>query len=58
MVYSTCSISPDENDGALERFTAKRRGLWTLVERSLTLPDEAGEGPLFYAVIRKNEPHP
>ncbi len=56
MVYSTCSISPDENDGALERFTAKRRGLWTLVERSLTLPDDSGgEGPLFYAVIRKNE---
>jgi 16S rRNA C967 or C1407 C5-methylase (RsmB/RsmF family) len=55
LVYSTCSISPEENDGALERFAAKRPGLWTLVDRNLTLPDDTdGEGPLFYAVIRKS----
>jgi len=54
LVYSTCSISPDENGGVLERFAAKRRGSWTLLEQSLTLPDADGEGPLFYAVIRKH----
>jgi 16S rRNA C967 or C1407 C5-methylase (RsmB/RsmF family) len=57
LLYSTCSISPEENDGTLERFAAKRPGLWRLVERNLTLPDEAGEGPLFYAVIEKLVPN-
>jgi len=54
LVYSTCSISPEENEGLLERFAAKRPGLWVLQERNLLLPDEAdGQGPLFWAVIEK-----
>jgi len=54
LVYSTCSISPDENEGLLERFTAKRPQMWVLVEQNVVLPDESdGEGPLFWAVIRK-----
>ena len=56
LVDSTCSISPEENDRLLERFEAKRPGLWTLLDRNLDLPDQAdGEGPLFWARIRKNE---
>ena len=55
LLYSTCSISPDENEAVLERFAAKRPGQWTLERQSLTLPDDAeGEGPLFYAVIQKS----
>lgn len=55
LVYSTCSISPEENEGLLERFAAKRPGLWVLVEQALILPDQSeGEGPLFWAKLRKN----
>jgi len=53
LVYSTCSISPEENEGLLERFASKRPGAWSLLEKNLTLPDEAGEGPLFWARLEK-----
>lgn len=57
LLYSTCSISPEENQTLLERFASKRRGGWSLVETNLTFPDEfEGEGPLFWALIQK-EPH-
>lgn len=54
LVYSTCSISPQENEGLLERFATKRPGAWRLVDQTLVLPDEDGEGPLFYAILEKN----
>jgi len=54
LVYSTCSISPEENRGLLERFAAKRPGRWTLQEQTLVLPDDSeGEGPLFWAKLVK-----
>lgn len=55
LLYSTCSISPEENEGLLGRFAAKRPGLWTLIDQTLVLPDDSeGEGPLFSALIEKN----
>jgi 16S rRNA C967 or C1407 C5-methylase (RsmB/RsmF family) len=55
LLYSTCSISPEENQDLLERFSSKREGRWVLVEQNLDLPDTAdGEGPLFRALIEKS----
>jgi len=57
LLYSTCSISPEENEGLLGRFAAKRPGLWNLVNQTLVLPDEAdGEGPLFFTLLEKKDP--
>lgn len=53
LVYSTCSISPEENEGLLGRFAAKRPGRFEVLEQTLVLPDEAGEGPLFWARIKR-----
>ena len=53
LLYSTCSISPEENEGLLGRFATKRPDAWTLIDQCLVLPDESGEGPLFYALIEK-----
>lgn len=54
LLYSTCSISPEENEGLLARFATKRPGAWKLMEQNLVLPDASnGEGPLFYALIEK-----
>jgi len=54
LLYSTCSISPEENQNLLERFAAKRPGQWILIDKNLDLPDIAeGEGPLFRALIEK-----
>jgi len=54
LLYSTCSISPEENEGLLERFAAKRPGQFTVLSQSLVLPDQAdGEGPLFSALLEK-----
>jgi len=69
LVYSTCSISPYENDGVIEKFIKrqKKRGgddfriqfcdqknLGEATEYgTLFLPDKMGWGPIFFAVIEK-----
>jgi 16S rRNA C967 or C1407 C5-methylase (RsmB/RsmF family) len=56
LLYSTCSISPEENEGLLGRFAAKRPGLFTVLEQTLVLPDDSsGEGPLFWGRLRKTD---
>jgi len=54
LLYSTCSISPEENEGLLGRFAAKRPGRFEVAGQTLVLPDAAaGEGPLFWALLKK-----
>lgn len=67
LVYSTCSLSDYENDGMIEWLQGKREGLFDLERPSFSggeitkyghhfLPDRSnGSGPLYIAVIRKNE---
>lgn len=56
LLYSTCSISPEENEGLLGRFATKRPGRFVVLEQNLVLPDTSdGEGPLFWAKIQKRE---
>lgn len=65
LLYSTCSISPLENESCFEKLVEKRNGLWeevfpqqALGERLkfgwILLPDAMqGIGPLYYCLIRK-----
>lgn len=65
LVYSTCSISPLENDGVLRRFFERKGESATLIRDvhpngektefgTIFLPDHSGFGPLYYAVLEKN----
>lgn len=66
LVYSTCALSPDENDGPMERLFEKYRGealddpleavegAERTVRGVMYLPDEArGAGPLYIARVSK-----
>lgn len=64
MAYSTCSISPLENDRLVEWFLNKRAGKVRLVDMEipigekseyghLILPDHGGHGPLFISLLQK-----
>ncbi|MBR5927061.1 MAG: RsmB/NOP family class I SAM-dependent RNA methyltransferase, partial [Spirochaetia bacterium] len=64
IVYSTCSISPLENDGVVEKLFKKRKGLFDIVELEpeigektkygiQILPDTAGAGPIYYCCLEK-----
>lgn len=64
IVYSTCSISPLENDRVVERLFKKRGDGFRLIREPLplgeeseygttVLPDQGGWGPLYISVIEK-----
>jgi len=64
ILYSTCTISPLENDGVVERFLKKRQGRveWVKTESptaestslgQMFLPDLSGSGPIYYSLFRK-----
>lgn len=66
IVYSTCSISPAENDEVVARLIKKKKGEVQLVkmpsphpEAEITdcgyifMPDRSGFGPLYFAVLEK-----
>lgn len=57
IVYSTCSLEPEENEGQVERFCEEHPG-WHVTERWLTLPTPAAAGRVpcdggFCAVLRR-----
>lgn len=64
LVYSTCSISPLENDGVIGKIQKSRKGAVRVIETTaalgertefgrLILPDRGGHGPIYYAVLQK-----
>jgi len=65
IVYSTCSISPSENDGVVAKLLKKKKDAIQLLEAPLApggertehgviyLPDQCGFGPLYFAVLVK-----
>ncbi|MEK2644589.1 RsmB/NOP family class I SAM-dependent RNA methyltransferase [Bdellovibrio sp. BCCA] len=65
IVYSTCSISPAENDEVVRKLLKKKKDAVRLVEAPLGvggertecgviyLPDHAGFGPLYFSIIEK-----
>lgn len=67
VVYSTCSLSPLENDGVINRLFESREGQFQVVTQSLSpypgaetteygeilLPDRGQGGPIYCAVIEK-----
>ena len=54
LVYSTCTILPEENEGVVDDFLAKSADF--CLKKSVTLyPDTDGTDGFFYAVLRRNE---
>ncbi|MNK06196.1 Ribosomal RNA small subunit methyltransferase F [compost metagenome] len=65
IVYSTCSISPAENDDIIRKLIKKKKDAVKLLEAPLGvggertefgvayMPDHSGFGPLYFAVIEK-----
>jgi 16S rRNA C967 or C1407 C5-methylase (RsmB/RsmF family) len=68
LIYSTCSISPLENDGVLQKLKDKKGDQFEFIDLEgsfiekadktdfgrLFLPDTSGYGPLFIAKLKKN----
>lgn len=66
IVYSTCSISPTENDEVVRKLLKKKKSAVKLLEAPLGvggektelgvayLPDRCGFGPLYFSIIQKN----
>lgn len=64
IVYSTCSISPLENDGVVEKLFKKRKDMFNIIELEpeigektkygiQILPDTTGAGPIYYCCLEK-----
>ncbi len=65
IVYSTCALSPFENDGVLEKLSRKRKGRFSILHPEFPfgepttygwqiLPDtEEGHGPMYIAKIKR-----
>jgi 16S rRNA C967 or C1407 C5-methylase (RsmB/RsmF family) len=65
IVYSTCSINPEENDGVIHKLLKKKKESVRLIPQETHsvgekteygvafLPDRCGFGPLYFSVIEK-----
>ena len=66
LVYSTCALSPHENDGVIEKAFKKKKGLFEVCKLEapspwaeetnhgwIHLPDKCEFGPLYYSVLKK-----
>ena len=52
MVYSTCSILPDENEKQIQRFLANNADKFELIEEKHSWPSEGFDG-FYMALLRK-----
>jgi 16S rRNA C967 or C1407 C5-methylase (RsmB/RsmF family) len=67
VVYSTCSISPYENDSVIAELARRKEGTFSVEQPGDSshgektefgmqfLPDKAGWGPIYYSVLKVNE---
>jgi 16S rRNA C967 or C1407 C5-methylase (RsmB/RsmF family) len=62
IVYATCSISPLENDGVIERLMKKKEGQFKVLPATdgeptafgtQFLPDRGGTGPIYFSALEK-----
>jgi len=54
ILYSTCSINPQENEGVVERLLAKRKGRVGVCHAAITLPDQQdNQGPLYACLLKR-----
>jgi 16S rRNA C967 or C1407 C5-methylase (RsmB/RsmF family) len=64
LVYSTCALSPHENDGVIDKLSKKKGGQFEVLKPPcplgegtthgrLILPDRDQAGPIFFAVVKK-----
>lgn len=65
-VYSTCSVSPVENDGVIAKIMKSRAGKLRLLKPAfaigeptemgwIVLPDRTGSGPIYIAVLERTD---
>jgi 16S rRNA C967 or C1407 C5-methylase (RsmB/RsmF family) len=67
LLYSTCSISPLENDGVIDHLIKKKSDTFNVVQIErphelaeptehgwIFLPDRSGFGPLYFCLLQKN----
>jgi 16S rRNA (cytosine967-C5)-methyltransferase len=55
MVYSTCSLEPEENEQVVRRFLESGRGQWTLERELIALPWQAGHDGAGCFLLRRQE---
>ena len=54
LVYSTCTINPDENEKVIDTFLKRNRD-FEMVERTLLLPNVDGTDGFFICVMKRND---
>ena len=54
MVYATCSLLEEENQGQVNQFIAKHEGKFTLIHDQVILPQQWNTDGFYMALIRKN----
>jgi 16S rRNA C967 or C1407 C5-methylase (RsmB/RsmF family) len=55
VVYSTCSIEPEENRGVVDEVIRNAGESCEFVSDRLTLPDPAGGDGGYFAVLRRKD---